>query len=107
MPGEHSSPRRLKAGCSHRIKPPWRHLHKPVGRTPWSKADAPVGLLAPCKMLTPLCRQRDGVPRGPGGAPHRFCGIWPGLAAPRLLLAEGAHWVETGGAAGGKVAGGG
>jgi hypothetical protein len=24
-----------------------------VGRTPWSAADAPVGLLAPCKMLTP------------------------------------------------------
>src|ERR1035441_1135648 len=30
-----------------------------VGRTPWSAADAPVGLLAPCKMLTPLSRQRD------------------------------------------------
>src|ERR1035441_8796097 len=38
----------------------------------------------------------------------------PGLAAPhedwpphRLLLTEGAHWVETSGAAGRKVAGGG
>src|ERR1019366_2403824 len=30
-----------------------------VGRTPWSAADAPVGLLAPCKMPTSLCRQRD------------------------------------------------
>ena len=37
-----------------------------VGRTPWSAADAPVGLLAPCKMLISLFRQRDGaVPRGP------------------------------------------
>jgi hypothetical protein len=45
-----------------------------VGRTPWSAADAPVGLLAPCKMLTPLCRLRDeGVPRGPGGPPHHEC----------------------------------
>jgi hypothetical protein len=39
-----------------------------VGRTPWSAADAPVGLLAPCKMLTPSFRLRDeGVhpQRGP------------------------------------------
>ena len=42
-----------------------------VGRTPWSAADAPVGLLAPCTMLTPLFLLRDeGVPRGPGGPPH-------------------------------------
>jgi hypothetical protein len=27
-----------------------------VGRTPWSAADAPVGLFAPCKVLTPLFR---------------------------------------------------
>jgi hypothetical protein len=30
-----------------------------VGRTPWSAADTPVGLLAPCKMLMSLFRQRD------------------------------------------------
>jgi hypothetical protein len=35
-----------------------------VGRTPWSAADAPVGLLAPRKM-----RDEDS-PRGPGGPPH-------------------------------------
>src|ERR1017187_6509446 len=35
-----------------------------VGRTPRSAADAPVGLLAPCKMLIWLFRLRDdGVPR--------------------------------------------
>ena len=38
------------------------------GGTPWSAADAPVGLLA---LPTGLGRQRDaGVPRGPGGPPH-------------------------------------
>ena len=43
-----------------------------VGRTPWSAADAPVGLLAHCKMLMSLFRLRDeGVPRGPGGPPHQ------------------------------------
>jgi hypothetical protein len=42
-----------------------------VGRTPWSAADAPVGLLAPCVTLVSLSRLRDaGVPRGPGGPPH-------------------------------------
>ena len=44
-----------------------------VGRTPGSAADAPVGLLAPCKMLISLYRLRDeGVPRGPGGPPHHL-----------------------------------
>ena len=44
-----------------------------VGRTPWFAADAPVGLLTPCKVLISLFRQRDGgVPRGPGGPPHHF-----------------------------------
>ena len=47
-----------------------------VGRSPWTTADAPVGLLASCEMLTPVQRLRDeGVPRGPGGPPHRCCGI--------------------------------
>jgi hypothetical protein len=47
-----------------------------VGRTPWSAADALVGLLAPCKVLIPLFRMRDeGVPRGPGGPPHQLISI--------------------------------
>ena len=42
-----------------------------VGRTPWSAAGAPVGLLAPGVTLVSLSRLRDaGVPRGPGGPPH-------------------------------------
>src|ERR1019366_7778323 len=47
-----------------------------VGRTPGSAADAPVGLLALCMMLTQLFQPRDGgVPRGPGGPPHSLCRI--------------------------------
>jgi hypothetical protein len=43
-----------------------------VGWTPWSAADAPVGLHAPFRMPIGLGRQRDeGVPRGPGGPPHQ------------------------------------
>ena len=43
-----------------------------VGRTPWSAADAPVGLFALGMMLGSLLRRRDeGVPRGPGGPPHQ------------------------------------
>jgi hypothetical protein len=48
-----------------------------MGRTPWSAADALVGLHAPCKMLTSLLQMRDGgvlaqrAPR-PGGPPHHF-----------------------------------
>ena len=57
-----------------------------VGRTPWSAADAPVGLLTPSKVLM---SRDEGVPREPGGPPHRWffdpvpgfaCGIigtWP------------------------------
>src|ERR1019366_6336861 len=49
------------------------HPQEMVGRTPWSAADAPVGLLALCMMLISLARQRDeGVPRGPGGPPHHL-----------------------------------
>src|ERR1022692_3767543 len=37
-----------------------RHLRERlVGRTPWSAADAPVGLPASCKMLMSLFRNRD------------------------------------------------
>ena len=40
------------------------------GRT---ATDAPVGLLALCRMLISLLRQRDeGVPRRPGGLPHKL-----------------------------------
>src|ERR1022692_3768345 len=43
----------------------------------WPAADAPVGLLAPRKMLISLCRLRDeGVPRGPGGPPHQAPRMW-------------------------------
>src|ERR1019366_733200 len=59
-----------------------------VGRTPWSAADAPVGLLAPRKMLMSLCRLRDeGVPRGPGGPlPSRFFApVHKSAARPSLV----------------------
>jgi len=50
-----------------------------VGRSPWTAADALVGLLALCKVPTPLSRQRDeGVPRRPGGLPHNFRSIRDG-----------------------------
>ena len=40
------------------------------GRT---ATDAPVGLLALCRMLISLLRPRDeGVPRRPGGLPHKL-----------------------------------
>ena len=50
-------------------------LHRSWGGPPGpgvpSLDDAPVGLLARCKMLTPLFQMRDGgVPRRPGGLPH-------------------------------------
>jgi hypothetical protein len=38
----------------------------PVGRTPWSAADALVGLLGLAE------RRVLGDPRGPGGPPHSF-----------------------------------
>jgi len=53
-----------------------------VGQTPWSAADAPVGLLAPCERLRTWSRQRDGgVPRRPGGLPHNM--------PPRCFLVAG------------------
>src|ERR1019366_5318083 len=56
-----------------------------VGRTPWSAADALVGLLAPCKMLTSWFGLRDeGVPRGPGGPPHQSGA--PHLPEARVLI---------------------
>src|ERR1017187_6804864 len=42
-----------------------------VGRSPWTAADAPVGLFAPCQMLKSLFHLRDeGIPRRPGAAPQ-------------------------------------
>jgi hypothetical protein len=50
------------------------HHHAPaliVGQSPWTAADAPVGLLAFCRVLISLFRPRDeGVPRRPGGLPQ-------------------------------------
>src|ERR1039457_5153585 len=62
-----------------------------VGRSPWTAADAPVGLRALFRLRV------QGDPRGPGGPPHRFHrirqlgrhpGLWVLLA---LLLAPAAH----------------
>src|SRR5450755_1147219 len=39
----------------------------PIGRTPWSAADAPVGLLAPCNLPVSLFRQRDEASRADQG----------------------------------------
>src|ERR1035438_9204288 len=57
------------------------------GGPPWSAAYAPVGLLAPRKMLMSLCRLRDessradqgGRPTGPAPSPPG------GLVAPRKV----------------------
>jgi hypothetical protein len=59
-----------------------------VGRTPWSAADALVGLPAPYRILMSLFRQRDeGVPRGPGVRPSN-------PAAFRLLAFLDGHYAE-------------
>ena len=43
-----------------------------MGLTPCSAAGAPAGLLVPCEMPLSSFRVRDeGVPRGPGGPPHK------------------------------------
>ena len=60
-----------------------------VGRTPWSAADALVGLPAPYRILMSLFRQRDeGVPRGPGVRPSN-------PAAFRLLAFLDGHYAEA------------
>jgi hypothetical protein len=41
-----------------------------VGRTPWSAADAHVGLLVRTSMISLAEEQVLGDPRGPGGPPH-------------------------------------
>src|ERR1019366_9294877 len=87
-------PCRLKAGGWQAKAPNATYFsHNPtpaliVGQSPWTAADAPVGLLALCRMLISLLRPRDeGVPRRPGGLPHKLCSIpvigktmwhWPG-----------------------------
>jgi hypothetical protein len=68
-----------------------------VGRTPWSAADALVGLLATGKM------RDEGVPRGPGGPPHRdqplrTPGGYPGRGSDSVSEA-GATLVCKGGSA--------
>jgi hypothetical protein len=53
-----------------------------VGRTPWSAADAPVGLFAPCRTPTRLFRLRDGgvrPQRGPQDQGVRPT-YWPATA---------------------------
>src|SRR5450631_4397391 len=72
-----------------------------VGRTPWSAADAPVGLPAPSWIPIALFRLRDaGVPRGPGGPPHHghrsaaLCSPPPGEQVEASLpagLDQGGH----------------
>ena len=46
-----------------------------VGRTPWSAADAPVGLLALCMMLIPLARQRDEASHADQGVRPTICTV--------------------------------
>jgi hypothetical protein len=46
-----------------------------VGRTPWSAADAPVGLLALCMMLISFARQRDGASRADLGVRPTICAV--------------------------------
>ena len=41
-----------------------------VGRTPWSAADAPVGLLGIDEADLAGEQRVQGDPRGPGGPPH-------------------------------------
>src|ERR1035438_6818243 len=48
-----------------------------VGRTPWSAADAPVGLPAPRDVLAPLFRQRDEGVRPEGRVRRRTGGALP------------------------------
>jgi hypothetical protein len=57
--------------CSHSCE------HILVGRTPWSAADAHVGLLVRV-CLIPLAEERvQGDPRGPGGPPWGPPGVRP------------------------------
>ena len=45
---------------------------KMVGRTPWSAADAPVGLLLMEEADSGGEKRVQGDPRGPGGPPHHL-----------------------------------
>ena len=60
-----------------------------VGRTPRSAADAPVGLFAPCKMPTPLCRQRDGASRADQGVRPTNAAAFPFLGLSKW------HWASV------------
>ncbi len=47
------------------------HLVFPnVGRTPWSAADALVGLVRRTSLIWLVKERVHGDPRGPGGPPH-------------------------------------
>src|ERR1019366_1928685 len=81
--GESPAPRCRLIGCTSRRQRGFRRPRQEVrqgglvGRTPWSAADAPVGLPAPREVPTSLFRQRDeGVPAQraprPGGPPHHL-----------------------------------
>jgi hypothetical protein len=54
-----------------------------VGRTPWSAADAAVGLLATGNM------RDEGVPRGPGGPPHHSEKEFSSQASGATLVCKG------------------
>jgi FkbH-like protein len=74
---------RLSAADAARVS--YRPAADVVGRTPWSAADAPVGLPAPFKM------RDEGVPRGPGGPPHQsradYARMATDLRTPEQILA--------------------
>jgi hypothetical protein len=57
-----------------------------VGRTRGSAADAPVGLLTPCKVLTSLFRQRDEGVRPQRGPQDQ--GVRPTTSAGFAALAK-------------------
>jgi hypothetical protein len=68
-----------RAGC------PWRHSL--VGRTPWSAADAPVGLLASRGVLNPQATTgRGGPARTRGSAPLFSSNSSPAGEMTRLVI---------------------
>src|ERR1035441_1457066 len=47
-----------------------------VGRSPWTAADAPVGLLALCKTDSVVSAAGRGRPARTGGPPHQWSGLY-------------------------------
>ena len=69
-----------------------------VGRTPWSAADALVGLLATNRAGFPGEQRVQGDPRGPGGPPHHFYRIrsrFSALISASLRLCGGSTLSEV------------